>query len=275
MCKDEVRLKIYLGSALSTLATPRRRPSHRQLRRIPRPPSVLQPSKPLTNTPPMMPHSRCRRCPVRFAPSRHAPSTLFCGSAQAWQCRSFSSATSSPPLLPRSLVSLRASQVLSGLRRPPLPFPINLNPKQVSNTLSFHLMAPPVVLRARPVRPYLFRVYVASTNVASFISLLGKLRLGTMELQIHVDEAAAVVAADRLTENEFNAQSPPVRPLHGDAAMGLPVNANARFKPSTRRPYLLKLSTPDSPSATPPRFCHVERRYWEHAACNLPRQWPR
>lgn len=161
------------------------------------------------------------------------------------------------------------------LTPPSSSFPINLNPKQVSNTLSFHLMAPPVVLRARPVRPYLFRVYVASTNVASFISLLGKLRLGTMELQIHVDEAAAVVADDRLTENEFNAQSPPVRPLHGDAAMGRPVNANARFKPSTRWPYLLKLSTPDSPSATPPRFCHVERRYWEHAACNLPRQRPR
>jgi hypothetical protein len=97
-----------------------------------------------------------------------------------------------------------------------------------------------VVLRARPVRPYLFRVYVASTNVAAFISLLGKLRLGTMELQIHVDAVAVAEAADQLALSVFNAQPPPVRPLHGDAAMGRPVNANARFKPSTRRPYLLK-----------------------------------
>ena len=47
MCKDEVRLKIYLGSALSTLATPWRRPSRRQLRRIPCPlQSYSHPSHP-------------------------------------------------------------------------------------------------------------------------------------------------------------------------------------------------------------------------------------
>jgi hypothetical protein len=80
--------------------------------------------------------------PRPLRPEPPVPSPSFSSSALAWQCRSFSSATSSPPLHPRSLVSLRAGQVLSGLRHRSLPLrsTSTLNKSQTPSPFTLRLL---------------------------------------------------------------------------------------------------------------------------------------
>jgi hypothetical protein len=80
----------------------------------------------------------------------------------------------------------------------PSSSPYNLNPKQVSNILSYNFIALPVVLRAQLLHPNVFRVSIASANVVRFLSMLGRVRLGAMELQLHAEEADADNTTGRL-----------------------------------------------------------------------------
>jgi hypothetical protein len=103
----------------------------------------------------------------------------------------------------------------------------------------------------------LFHAVVTSENVARFIVLRGRLRLGSMEVDVHGEKERAAAAADLLVGPAFNApQRSPTLTLSQPVASlaksgGQSIHARAAQNVSSRRPYLLKLCSPGSPSLPP------------------------
>ncbi|XP_066316803.1 uncharacterized protein [Miscanthus floridulus] len=244
-------------------ATPLAQPPPPPSAQTPPPPSPSEPNPLSSTTPatPSLPEVPPSPCPVQ--PDVVPPRAAFKSAAQAPAGRP---GHRFQELLLRDFYST-AAPLLLGV---PLPkpgtlwltpsfssAPTTLNSNQVSNILSFCLTSPPVVLKARSIRPFLFHVLVASENVARFIALRGHLRLGSMEVDVHGDEARAAAAADRLAGPAFNApqRSPTVTLSHPVASLaksgGQSIHARAAQNASSRRPYLLKLCTPGSPSLPP------------------------
>ncbi|XP_066392169.1 uncharacterized protein [Miscanthus floridulus] len=191
-------------------ATPLAQPLPPPFAQTPPPPSPSEPNPLSSTTPatPSLPEVPPSPCPVQ--PDVVPPRAAFKSAAQAPAGRP--GHRFQELLLPDFYST--AAPLLLGV---PLPkpgtlwltpsfssAPTTLNSNQVSNILSFCLTSPPVVLKARSIRPFLFHVLVASENVARFIALRGHLRLGSMEVDVHGDEARAAAAADRLAGPAFN-----------------------------------------------------------------------
>lgn len=75
---------------------------------------------------------------------------------------------------------------------------VRQNHFQVRNVLTYHLAAPPVLLRARPVSQFMFAADVASPNVAAFAAVYSPYGSGSNRVTVHSTLARAVIEAERL-----------------------------------------------------------------------------
>ncbi|RLN05337.1 hypothetical protein C2845_PM13G18000 [Panicum miliaceum] len=143
----------------------------------------------------------------------------------------------------------------------PSPSSPSLSSFQVINIVNFNLTSPPVFLRAVSPQARVFRVRVASPNVAMFISLRGTLTLASSAVRLHGSFLEVSMAASALgkADEAFTAFLTPA-PTEPPAVTLLPSNGSSAppscppfadcspFQDSPERKrsaYLLVLNGPD------------------------------